>query len=317
MNRRNFLALSASTALLAAQPRRAVAALPAELRIGFQKNGPLLVARQQKLIEAKFESQGVAVRWLEFPFGPPLLEALNAGSIDYGTTGDAPPVFAQAARANLLYVAALPGRGGTQGIIVPPDSPIRTIQDVKGRRVAIARASSAHSLAVAALEAVGLTFGDIVPVYLPPADAAGAFARGSVDAWSIWDPFLAIAELTRNARQLPVSKETLVQNSFFLANRDFAVRYPHVVANVNEAVADAAKWAAGHREEAAVLFSQATNVDLQAQRRAVARTDFTLSPITDRIVAQQQAVADRFHRLGLIPAPVVVRDIVWTWTQAA
>jgi len=186
---------------------------PKEIRIGYQKSGVLLIAKAQELLEKRFSAQGIGIKWVEFTFGPPLLEALNTGNIDYGAVGDAPPVFAQVARANLLYVAAQPGRGDTQAIVVPKDSPIKTIADLKGRKVAIAKASSAHSLTIGALESVGLKFSDIEPQYLPPADAAAAFTRGSVDAWTIWDPFFALAELNRNARPLPIPPAIAALNS--------------------------------------------------------------------------------------------------------
>lgn len=316
MHRRSFLtgALAAGATWAIASPSNAQAQAPKELRIGYQKSGVLLIAKQQKLLEKKFEPLGIAVKWFEFNFGPPLLEALNTGSIDYGTTGDAPPIFAQAARAELLYVAALPGRGETQGIVVLPDSPLRSVQDLRGKKVGFAKASSAHNLTIAALDSAGIGYTDITPIYLAPADGATAFARGAIDAWTIWDPFLAIAELTRNARKLPVDPLAAAQNSFFLASRTFTGAYPHIVAAVNDELRKATAWAGDHRDDAARLYSEATSVDLEAQRRTVQRTEFVFEPVTDAIIAQQQAVADRFHRLGLIPQPIKVADIVWKWT---
>lgn len=316
LNRRAVI-VGASAIVAAPLARPAFAAQPKELRIGFQKSGVLLIAKAQRLLEKRLAEQDVAVKWIEFAFGPPLLEALNAGAIDYGAVGDAPPIFAQAARANLVYVAAQPGRGDTQSIIVPHDSAIRSIADLKGKKVAIAKGSSAHSLAIAAVEAVGLTFKDIEAVYLAPADASAAFARGSIDAWSIWDPFYASAELKRNARPLPIPPEVAAQNSFFLANKTFTQAHPDIVSTVNDELAKATIWASDHRDEAAVLFSEASGVDLAAQKRTVNRTEFRFTPIDDVIAKQQQAVADRFFRVGLIPKPVNVRDIVWTWKPAA
>ena len=105
---------------------------PKELRIGYQKIGALLIVKARRVLEQWFEAQGVSVRWVEFAFGPPLLEALGAGAIDYGCTGDAPPIFAQAAHANLLYAAAIPARGYGQAIVVPDASPIRALPDLTG-----------------------------------------------------------------------------------------------------------------------------------------------------------------------------------------
>jgi sulfonate transport system substrate-binding protein len=313
VNRRNFLLL-ASSSLATALAGAAIAAEPLkELRIGYQKIGALLIVKEQKVLEQRFEAQGVRVRWIEFAFGPPLLEALGAGAIDYGYTGDSPPIFAQAARANLLYAGAIPARGYGQAIVVPAASSIQDVAGLAGKKVAVAKASSAHNLLVAALESVKLSWSDISPVYLAPPDAAAAFVRGAVDAWSIWDPFLAIAELKQKARALPLDISVSAQNSFFLVNGDFAAKHPDVVATINGAIATATTWADQHRDQVAAILSQASGVDLAAEQRSVNRAEFTFGPLNDDVLAQQQGVADRFQRLGLIPAPIRVRDIVWPW----
>jgi sulfonate transport system substrate-binding protein len=162
-------------------------AAPKELRIGYQKVGVLVVARQQRSIETRLASQGITVRWIEFQAGPPLLEALNAGSIDFGYTGDAPPIFSQAAGGNLVYVAAAAPAGDSEALLVKAASPIRTVADLKGRTVAVGRGTSAHNLLVAALEKAGLSMADIKAAYLLPSDAGSAFANDSVEAWVIWD----------------------------------------------------------------------------------------------------------------------------------
>ena len=310
MNRRHFL-LSSLAVTLAPSALRAETL--SELRIGYQKTAILLVVKARQSLEQRFASQGVTVKWVEFAFGPPLLEAVNAGAVDYGYTGDSPPIFAQAAHANINYVAVIPARGYGQAIVVPADSPAQKLSDLKGKKIGVAKGSSAHNLLVSALESENIAWSDIVPVYLAPADAASAFSRGAIDAWSIWDPFYAIAELKQKARALPIDPKVTIQNSFFLANRDFLAKHPDVVGEINEEVAKATAWAGEHREETATLFAQASGVDLAAQTRAVERAEFGFAPLTDAIIAQQQAVADRFQRLGLIPAPINVRDIVWLW----
>lgn len=317
MQRRTFLAGAAALAA-AATLRKAGATEPlTELRVGYQKTGALLVVKAQKRLEDRFAAEGVTVKWAEFQFGPPLLEALSAGAIDYGYTGDAPPIFAQAGHANLLYAAAIPARGYGQAIVVPQDSPIKSLADLKGKKIGVAKGSSAHNLLVAALESQKIGWSEISPTYLAPADAAAAFARGAIEAWSIWDPFFALAELKQNARPLPVDPAVSAQNSFFLVNRDFAGRRPEVVAAINEEVGKATQWAGEHRDEVAALYSQASGVELAVQKRAVDRAEFTFGPLSDSVVSQQQSVADRFQRVRLIPAPIVVRDIVWPWKTAS
>jgi sulfonate transport system substrate-binding protein len=313
VNRRNFL-ISASSLLASTPVGSAISAEPLkELRIGYQKIGALLIVKAQKALEQQFEPQGVRVRWVEFAFGPPLLEALGAGAIDYGYTGDAPPIFAQAARAKLLYAAAIPARGYGQAIVVPAASSIQDVSGLAGKKVAVAKASSAHNLLVAALESVKLPWTAITPIYLAPPDAAAAFVRGAVDAWSIWDPFFAIAELKQKARALSLDRSVTTQNSFFLVNSGFAAKHPEVVVAINGAVATSTTWADRHRGQVAAILAEASGVDLAAEQRSVDRAEFTFGPLNNDVLAQQQEVADRFQKLGLIPAPIRVRDIVWPW----
>ncbi|GJD35072.1 aliphatic sulfonate ABC transporter substrate-binding protein [Methylobacterium aerolatum] len=309
LHRRGLLAgaLASVPALRAAKAEE-----PGVLRIGYQKNGILVVAKQQKTIEAALEPLGHRVTWVEFSFGPPLLEALSLDGIDFGQTGDAPPIFAQAAKSRLVYAAAQEAGGSGAGILLPPGSTIRSLADLKGKRVAFAKASSAHALTLAALEKAGLTYGDITPVTLAPADAAAAFSRGSVDAWTIWDPYFAIAEAGEGVRVLATSQTIAPYNNYFLASRPLAEKRPAVLTATIDALSRVAEWCTQNRGEVAQLLSAGTGVPLAATKRAVDRTDYVIGPMNDRIVAAQQAIADRFHALKLIPAPIRVADAVWT-----
>src|SRR5438132_13603688 len=190
---------------------------PAEIRIGTQKGGFFPAVRQRQTLENAFKPLGIEIKWIDFQFGPPLLEAINVGSVDFGFVGDTPPIFAQAGGARIRYVAAVKSDGDTQAIIVPKNSPIKSLADLKGKRVAFAKGSSAHNLLVASLEKAGLAWSDITPAPLAPADATAAFAKGSVDAWSIWDPYLALAELKDNARVIAFDKDIHKPSSFYIA----------------------------------------------------------------------------------------------------
>jgi sulfonate transport system substrate-binding protein len=315
MKRREFLKLCLGTAALAALSRevRAQASVK-EIRIGYQKNGVLVIARQQATLEKHFSSQGIAVKWLEFSSGPPMLEAMNVGSVDYGAVGDSPPIFAQSAGAAIVYAAGQPITNG-QGILVQGNSPIRTIADLKGKRVGFTKGSSAHNIVVQTLEKAGLTYADITPVYLTPPDAGPAFANGSIDAWSIWDPYFAIGETKQNGRILVDASEVTKTNSFYIANRDFAKCHGPVLQQIIDVTSSTAKWAESHRDEVAKSLSAITGIPLDIQTVAANRSSFAVGPITDDIVATQQGVADRFFKLGLIPKPVVVRDAVWKPVQ--
>jgi sulfonate transport system substrate-binding protein len=315
MKRRKFLKLSLGAAAFAALSQRVRAqASVKEIRIGYQKNGVLVIERQQAALEKHFAPQGIAVKWLEFPSGPPMLEAMNAGSVDYGSVGDAPPIFAQSAGAAIVYAAGEPITNG-QGILVHGNSPIRTIADLKGKRVGFTKGSSAHNVIVQTLEKAGLTYADITPVYLAPPDAGPAFANGSIDAWSIWDPYFAIGETKQSGRVLVNASDIAKTNSFYIANRDFAKSQGALLKQIIDVTSSTAKWAEAHRNEVAKSLSAVTGIPLDIQTVAANRSSFAVGPITDDIIATQQGVADRFFKLGLIPRPVVVRDAVWKPVQ--
>jgi sulfonate transport system substrate-binding protein len=282
-----------------------------QLRIGYQKSGILVVAKQQRAIENRLHPLGVTVTWTEFSFGPPLLEALRLGHLDFGTVGDTPPIFAQAAHADLLYVAAAPSGSSSSAILLPPGSTLQTLADLKGRRVAFPRGSAQHNLTVAALEKVGLTFADIQPIQLTPADATAAFARGSVDTWTIGDPYYAIAEVQPGVRVLIKSRDIAPQNSFYMADRTYVQTNAPIIEAVIDELAGIATWSGAHRAEVAKLLSDGTGVPLDAMQRAVARASYVIGPMTADMASSQQQIADRFHRLGLIPARIKIADLVW------
>jgi len=311
LTRRTFTVAMAAAALalgvgpLAAQELK-------ELKVGYQKTGLPVIARQQKLLEQALEPKGVTVSWVEFTAGPPLVEALNVGAINVGWVGDAPPIFGQAAGSAIVYVAALPGNLDGEAIVAKAGSGIGSVADLKGKKVAVGKGTSAHNLLIAALEANGLQFSDVEAVYLPPADAAAAFASDKVDAWSIWDPFLAIAETRYEPKVLVRSPEVLNVNTYFLANRDFAKVHPETITTAVGALKVAADWADKNRDKVAAALHEVTGVPLEAQTLAANRAKFGIFPITPEIIASQQATADRFHKLGLIPAAITIADAVWT-----
>jgi sulfonate transport system substrate-binding protein len=315
MKRRELLKLSLGIAVVAALPPQVHAqAGVKEIRIGYQKTGVLVIARQQALLEKHFASKQIGIKWIEFTSGPPLLEAMSTGSVDFGAVGDTPPIFAQAANANIVYVAGSPITNG-QGILVPANSAIREIADLRGKRIGFTKGTSAHNVLIATLEKAGLTYADITPVYLSPPDAGPAFANGSIEAWAIWDPYFAIGEKRQNGRILINASEVAKTNSFYLANRDFANANVQHTRDVIKGLAEAARWAEANRAEVAAALAAVTGVPLEVQIVAANRASFAIGPVTDGIVDTQQAVADRFFTLGLIPKPIVIRDAVWKPVQ--
>ena len=318
LSRRRFNLLLATAPAAWASHGAAHAAEPLQqLRIGFQKSAVnLVVVKQQGLLEKRFPS--AKVQWLEFPAGPQLLEALAVGALDFGLTGDTPPVFAQSAGKELRYVGAEPSKPLSSAVIVPVDSPLRTLADLKGKRIALQKGSSAHYLLVRALEKGGVRWADITPIYLPPADARAAFEKGAVDAWVIWDPFFAAVELALKPRVLTTGQGLSGNNSFYLASRAFAEGHAEAVDALLQALTQADAYVQEHRKEAAQLVSDFSGLNLATVHLFLSRRPRSpVGPLGPQIVADQQRVADAFHTLGLIPRPVKVDEIVWHPTRAA
>jgi sulfonate transport system substrate-binding protein len=286
------------------------------LRIGYQKAGLLAILKAQGSLEQKLQPLGYSVKWFEFPAGPQLLEALNAHSIDFGYTGPPPPVFAQAAGAGFVYVGAEPGGRHTEAVIVKPGSPLQTVADLKGKRVALQKGSSSNFLLLEALQKAGLRYDDIHPVYLAPADARAAFENGDVDAWVIWDPYYAAAQEALKARTLTDYTNLNAAYSFYEAGRDFAQQHPDVVGAVLGQLRATGQWVNQHPGETAALIAPKVGLDQKLVETWVRRSPYGTTVVTDEITRAQQGVADAFYGAHLIPQKITVRDNVWQNQQA-
>jgi sulfonate transport system substrate-binding protein len=280
------------------------------VRIAHQKLSTLALLKSTGRLEEKLKALGYQVTWTEFPAGPQLLEGLNVGAVDFGHTGEAPPVFAQAAGADLLYVGYEPSSPASEAILVPGSSTIRTVADLRGKRVALNKGSNVHYLLVRALEQAGLQYSDITPVFLTPADARAAFVAGSIDAWVIWEPFRAAAEAAADARTLKDGAGLVANHEFYLAARKFASENPKAVAAILAAIAEEGERANHNIPAVAAQFSQAVGIPVIILETALKRTSFGAKPIDAQVVADQQKIADAFFKLGLIPKAIKITDAV-------
>jgi len=263
------------------------------------------------LLEERLKPLGYRVAWSEFPSGPPLMEALNAGAIDLGSAGEAPPIFAQAASPNLVYVANEPPAPQGEAILVAGDGPIKTVADLRGRTVALNKGSNVHFLLVSALERAGVPYSEIKPAFLAPSDGAAAFARGSVDAWAIWDPYFASGERTTGGRVLANGEGVAPNRQFYLSTRGFADANRKAIAETVAAIGEIDAWAKDNTEAVAAELAPSVGIPAPILTVALKRLSYGVTPIDDATVADQQRVADAFHRLGLLPKPLKVSDAVW------
>lgn len=299
---------------LAALCLHALAAPAGTVRIGYQKGGGLLtLLKSRGTLEQALAPQGYGVEWIEFPAGPQMLEALNAGSLDIAATGAPPPIFAQAAGVDLVYVGAEPGAGASEAVIVPRDSPIKSVAQLKGKRVAFQKGSGSHFLLVAALQRAGLGLKDIQPIYLAPSEARAAFTGGSIDAWVVWDPYLASAEEALQARVLANYQGLPEVNGFYEASRAFVGKAPRVVGTVLAEVARTCAWSNANRKEVGAMITAQTGVPAKLVEVWQGRIHCDTQPVNPAVIASQQKVADLFYQLKLVPVQVDVARNVWRW----
>jgi sulfonate transport system substrate-binding protein len=280
------------------------------IRIGFQKYGKLVLLKSKGTLDEKLKPLGFKVVWTEFPAGPQLLEAVNVGAVDFGNTGEAPPIFAQSAGAPLVYVAYEPPAEKGEAILVPKDSAIRSVADLKGKKIALNKGSNVHYLLVRALEVAGVSYGDVQPHFLTPADARAAFERGAVDAWAIWDPFQAAAEAATGARTLVDGTGIVSNHQFYLGARKFVEENPKVLDAVLAELSEVDAWAKGDIKAVAAQLSPSVAIPAAVLEIALRRQSYGIKALDDKVIAEQQRIADTFHKLGLIPKPITVSDAV-------
>lgn len=312
ISRRTALLLASAAFLLPA----AHAQTAKELRIGFQKGASLLVLQKaQGSLEKKLAPLGFGVKWVEFPAGPQLLEGLNVGSVDVGFVGEAPPIFAQAAGARFYYIGHDPAAPKAEAIVVPRESAIKSVAELKGKKVALNKGSNVHYLLVKLLEKNGLKLSDVTPVYLPPADARAAFESKNVDAWVIWDPFTAAAEKQIGARILADATGVADNHQYYLGERGFVEKHPQVIRAVFEDSVEKGRWVKANLRAAAEQIAPLQGLPVDVAELSLRRYEFNVQPLSDSVIAAQQKIADTFFDLKLIPKAISVKEASWKAAQ--
>lgn len=310
------LLAAGSTALI---PSFGHAAGARTVRIGYQKSSTLItLLKAGSILEKRLEPLGVKVTWHEFTSGLPLLEALNVGSVDFSAdVADTVPVFALAAGARLAYVAKEAPSPTAQAIVVRADSPIRSVVDLKGKRVAFTKAAGVHYLLIALLEKNGLKFKDIEPAYLSPADGRAAFERGAIDAWVTWDPFLAAVQKQTAVRILADGKDTADYQRYYLASLPFLQESPDVVAIAFDELKKTGRWVKQNPKEAAAQLAPVWGLDVATVEAANLRRSYDVRAVLQDALTEQQKIADVFHAEGLLPKKIAIASTVTLWKPPA
>jgi sulfonate transport system substrate-binding protein len=310
--RRKWLGTFAAAGAISLLPRLAQGAEGRQVRIGYQKSSTLItILKGGGVLEKQLEALGAKISWHEFTSGLPLLEALNTGNIDFSAdVADTVPVFALAAGARLAYVAQEAPSPSAQGLVVRADSPIRSIADLKGKRVAVAKAAGSHYLLIALLEKSGLKFKDIEPAYLSPADGRAAFERGAVDAWVVWDPFLAAVQRQSQVRLLADGRGVADYQRYYLTSLDFLSAAPDILTIFFNELKKTGRWVKQNSTQAAALLAPIWGLDAATAEAANARRSYEVRGVVPEALTEQQRIADTFFAEGLLPRKVSVSSVV-------
>ncbi|MDB5716116.1 MAG: aliphatic sulfonate transporter substrate-binding protein [Sphingomonadales bacterium] len=316
-NKRATLPLAAAASILSIHFACAQTPAASEtIRIGYQKSSTLTaILKTNGELDKALAPLGVKISWHEFSSGLPLLEAINTGNVDFGAdVADTVPLFAQAAGAKLAYIAEEAASPSAQAILVSAESPIKTLADLKGRKIAVTKGAGSHFLLLAALGKAGLSFKDIAPAYLPPADGRIAFVGGNVDAWVAWDPFLSSAQRASNARVLTDGGNGLASyKRYYLSSAAYADRRGDALNVIYKKLDETGQWVKTHPKDAATLLAGLWGIDAATVEEANSHRSYQVGVVTPAKLSEQQRIADAFHAEGLLPVKVNAADVkIWT-----
>ncbi|WP_405718570.1 aliphatic sulfonate ABC transporter substrate-binding protein [Streptomyces sp. NBC_01537] len=265
-------------------------------------------------ITGAFDSASYKVKFARFTYGPPLIQAAASGDIDLGSVGDVPPITGAAKTYGFKIVAVARSLRPTQAvenIIVPKGSTLKTLADLKGKKLAVPQGSSAHGLALNALKSVGLTPKDVQLVFLDPAAGATAFATGKVDAWSIWNPQSALA-VKQGARILAKGLPPIDQTSSYYVASDKSLKDPTrraALTDVLKRLAGEFHWAVQHPDKYALALSQEEGIPLADAKAVLPSMQTRVTPVEASDIAAEQKLGDAFFEAGQITKKVDVASI--------
>ncbi|MEY2239547.1 aliphatic sulfonate ABC transporter substrate-binding protein [Bacillus altitudinis] len=285
---------------------------PKEVRIGIQQSlSPLLLAKEKGWFEQTFEKEGMKVKWVEFQSGPPQFEGLAANQLDFSQVGNSPVIAGQAAGIDFKEIGLSQDGLKANGILVNKNSENQKVEDLKGKKIAVAKGSSGFDFLYKVLDQAGLSAKDVQIIQLQPDEAISAFENGSVDAWSIWEPFLSLETIEKGAKLLVNGEATdLYSPGFTLVRTKFADEYPELVVQFLKVYDKAVKWQKDHQQEAITLYARLKQLDQKVVTQVLNNTEPLNEPISKKIINDQQHTADFQYQTKAIQRKIDVNQVV-------
>ncbi|WP_432113102.1 ABC transporter substrate-binding protein [Streptomyces sp. S1] len=277
--------------------------------IGVHRSNPSLYHLSRLgYAEQELAAFGETVAWHPYTDGVRTGAYLADGTIDFGGTGSTPPVTAQAAGHDIVYVAVSAPRPGHGALLVPEDSPVRTVADLKGGTVHLAVGSWQTHLVAKALDDAGLSYATDITAVRGDSGSEEKLRSGEITAWVAQGAELAAARRTGGLRVLVPTGEVISDRSVFFTRRDLAEERPEVVEALVRALRRADEWAAAHPREAAGIAAADQGGTVDDWETALRALPWTIEEVTEEFVAEQQRAADVFHRTGFVDRAVTVAD---------
>lgn len=283
-----------------------------QVNIGIQQSiWPILAAKEKGWFEEEFEKVGAKVNWVEFQSGPAYFEAIATDRLDFGRVGNIPVLVGQAADIPFKEIALASSGEKGDAILVPKDSSIKSVKDLKGKKVAVAKGSSSYGLLYRALEANEINPDDVEIIQLQPDEAQPAFETGSVDAWVIWEPFQSIQVVKNGAKVLANGVDVNTSSpGFQIVRTKFAEEHPELVELYLKVTEKATRWQNENLEEAIDLYAELKDTDKEVIRQVLENSQPSNTPITEEIVEEQQKTTELLYDLGGIKKTFDASEVV-------
>jgi len=281
------------------------------IRIGVQGSGGLFgKAQEDQLFEKAFESYGTTVEWVEFQSGPPMTEAMASGKLDFAFLGNMPVISAQAANIPFKIISqALEGKKNV-GVITAKDSGIETLEDLKGKKVAVGKGTNAYDFILRAFEKDGIDATEVELINLNPDEAQAAFDSDGVDAWVTWEPYLSINTLNEKGTIIADgSTHDILSPSYHIVRTDFANDNGDLVVVYLKTLNELLQWEVDNEVEADKRYADERNLTAELMKSVRERSTYISKPVSDEVIEEHQKTADFQYKIGTIRQQIDVKEV--------
>ncbi|MFF2016872.1 aliphatic sulfonate ABC transporter substrate-binding protein [Paenibacillus sp. NPDC058177] len=253
---------------------------------------PLVLAQQQKWFEEEFAKHNAKVSWVEVPGGPAQFDAILTDRLDLAVTGNTTVITGQISDIPFKEIAIGSTGSKNVGLLLPKNSTITDLSELKGKKIAVAKATAAYDILFRLLDKAGLTANDVELIQLSADEAKAAFVGGSVDAWAIGEPYLSTAVVDEGAKVLADgSSINYISPAFHIVRTKFADEHPDLVVAYLKVLEKTLQWQTDHLDEAVKIYAEGTKLNPEVVKSVISNVQFATVPVSDDFVKAQGELA--------------------------